>query len=1015
MIGEMKHLLSRILKFKTKTQDDNTDLFVNVTFDCIDKPNECAKVSAATNLNKTKKHEYSREFVDSKCPHFNIAVILIVLLLAVVFVVVPLVYLLHCFDLLYTRWTTNEFTVFADHNRDSSHEQIHKHGIYVGKYRPENPAKETRSKSPILPRQRCTVVPDLEKFDCYPENGASENLCLKRGCCWYKEQTNTMKDTSSLGVPFCYYPKNYGGYQYLNISTASSGIIAFLERTFVSPYPNDASIIKLEVKYEQQQRLRIKVTDPNNVRFEPPYPEVPIVDHEKWPGSADYSVNIDKTKLGFQIIRKSDGLLIFDAMDVGGLVFADQFLQLSARLPSHRVYGLGEHTSPLQLSTNWTRFTMMNHDQIPSEDTNLYGSHPFYLVMEDSGKSHGVFLLNSNAMDVILQPTPAITFRTIGGVLDFFFFLGPSPADVVRQYTDVIGKPFMPPFWGLGFHLCRYGYKTINRTIEVWNRTRNAGIPLDVQWNDLDYMQHANDFTLNTTTFGGLPEFVQHLHKLGMHYIPLIDAGVSAGEERGSYPPYDEGLKLGIFVKNSSGLPVVGKVWNSVSTVWPDFTHPRTVVYWLDQLTAMHNLFPFDGAWIDMNEPSNFLSGTARGCDNTSLDYPPYTPGVLGGELFYRTLCMSHDQYAGKHYDVHNLYGFTNAIVTSFVLSQIRGKRPFVISRSTFSGHGHYAGHWSGDVVSSWSDMKKSIPQLLNFNMFGVPLMGADICGFNQNTTAPLCQRWMELGAFYPFARNHNTDDGIEQDPVALGPEVVAASRKALLTRYSLLPYLYTLFWEAHVKGNTVARPLFFEFSEDKITYDIDYEFLWGSSLLIVPVLEEAKTMVTAYLPRALWYDFYSSELLSRGGQNITLDAPLDTIPLLVRGGGIIPMQEPAMTTTDTRKNKFRLLAAVDETNSATGLLYWDDGDSLNSYEDHSYNLLSFTLANSTLVGAPMYWGYNTELVLGDLTVLGIDEQVWSVHVNNASAEFLYNSISKSLFIGNLSLSLNQLFTIEWQ
>nr|CAD7395425.1 unnamed protein product [Timema cristinae] len=270
--------------------------------------------------------------------------------------------------------------------------------------------------------------------------------------------------------------------------------------------------------------------------------------------------------------------------------------------------------------------------------------------MEKSGNSHGVFLLNSNAMDVILQPTPAITFRTIGGILDLYFFLGPTPSDVVTQYTDVIGKPFMPPFWGLGFHLCRYGYKTLTETKEVWNRTRAAGIPLDVQWNDLDYMAHSSDFTYNQTTYAGLPQFVNLLHQVGMHYIPLIDPGISAAEPAGTYPPYDEGLKLGIFVKNSSGQPFIGKVWNPVDTVWPDFTHPKTVDYWLDQLKSMHDKFQFDGAWIDMNEPSNFWSGSTRGCENNSLDYPPYTPGVLGGKLFFRTLCMNSEQHAGKHY-----------------------------------------------------------------------------------------------------------------------------------------------------------------------------------------------------------------------------------------------------------------------------------------------------------------------------------------------------------------------------
>ena len=163
-------------------------------------------------------------------------------------------------------------------------------------------------------------------------------------------------------------------------------------------------------------------------------------------------------------------------------------------------------------------------------------------------------------------------------------------------------------------------------------------------------------------------------------------------------------------------------------------------------------------------------------------------------------------------------------------------------------------------------------------------MVGADICGFNGNTTAALCQRWMELGAFYPFARNHNTDDAIDQDPVALGPAVVEASRKALTARYRLLPFLYTLFWHAHVEGTPVARPLFMEFPLDRQTLSIDTQFLWGSALMIVPVLTEATDKVEAYLPGGLWYDFYDLQLASKGNRWTVLAAPLDTIPLLLRG-----------------------------------------------------------------------------------------------------------------------------------
>lgn len=392
-----------------------------------------------------------------------------------------------------------------------------------------------------------------------------------------------------------------------------------------------------------------------------------------------------------------------------------------------------------------------------------------------------------------------------------YFLLGPTPADVVRQYTSTVGKPALPPLWGLGFHLCRFGYRTLNRTKYIMQRNLDAGIPLDVQWNDLDYMSHSNDFTYNKTTFAGLPEFVKNLHKRGMHFIPIIDPGISGSERPGSYFPYDKGIEMNVFVMNASSKPFIGKVWNDGTTVWPDFTNPKTIDYWTLMFHTMHDMFAFDGAWIDMNEPSNFLSGSTSGCPPGPLEKPPYVPGVNGGQLNYKTMCMSAIQYAGKHYDVHNLFGISEAVMTNFALAEVRGKRPFIISRSTFLGHGHYAGHWTGDVASSWEELKLSIPQILTFSILGIPLVGADICGFNGNTTAALCQRWMQLGAFYPFSRNHNTDDAFDQDPAAFGQDVATSSRDALLIRYSLLPYLYTLFWKAHVDGDTVARPLFFE------------------------------------------------------------------------------------------------------------------------------------------------------------------------------------------------------------
>ncbi|RWS18798.1 hypothetical protein B4U80_00144, partial [Leptotrombidium deliense] len=238
-----------------------------------------------------------------------------------------------------------------------------------------------------------------------------------------------------------------------------------------------------------------------------------------------------------------------------------------------------------------------------------------------------------------------------------------------------------------------------------------------------------------------------------------------------------------------TGQVLIGRVWNkSGKTVFPDFTNPNATEYWFRQLQRLHSQVAFDGAWIDMNEISNFVDGSLYGCPKNELENPPYVPG--NQKLQNDSLCMSAKHYAGVQYNIHNLYSTYETKVTNEALKKLRNnKRPFIISRSTFSGQGHFGGHWSGDIFSNFVDMRYSIPFILNFNMFGTPLVGADMCGFAGNTTVELCARWMTLGAFYPFARNHNDYDTIDQDPVSLGPTVVNASINALQIRYMLLPY----------------------------------------------------------------------------------------------------------------------------------------------------------------------------------------------------------------------------------
>ncbi|NWW54633.1 LYAG glucosidase, partial [Pedionomus torquatus] len=654
-----------------------------------------------------------------------------------------------------------------------------------------------------------------------------------------------------------------------------------------------------------------------------------------------YELRVNQEPFGLVVSRQRGGKVLLNTT-VAPLFFADQFLQISTSLPSRFISGLGEHLTPLVLDTAWTRVTLWNRDMAPVPQVNLYGSHPFYLVMEDDGLSHGVFLLNSNAMDVLLQPSPALTWRTTGGILDFYIFLGPDPKSVVRQYLDVVGFPFMPPYWGLGFHLCRWGYSSTDITRQVVDNMTAARFPLDVQWNDLDYADAKRDFTFNKKSFKDYPEMVQEFHRRGLRYIMIVDPGISSSGPPGTYKPYDEGLKRGVFIRNATGQPLIGKVWPG-PTAFPDFTNPETHEWWHDMVKDFHAQVPFDGMWIDMNEPSNFVEGSQDGCPNNNLEQPFYVPGVFGGRLQAGTICASSQQYLSSHYNLHSLYGLTEAIATHEQWGT--GAKSTHASSSLSLCLSHSWGLLSGLCAPPpWSShaLCARSAEVLLFNLFGVPLVGADICGFAGDTSEELCVRWTQLGAFYPFMRNHNDHGTRPQEPFAFSPAAQAAMRNALHLRYSLLPFLYTLFHRAHSAGETVARPLFLEFPKDPNTWAVDRQLLWGGGLLVTPVLEAGKTKVSGYFPAGTWYSLAGDSTIHSKGQWILLPAPLDTINVHVRAGHILPLQEPAFSTTESRKKGMALIVALTPDGFARGELFWDDGESWQTFEKGDYSEILF-------------------------------------------------------------------------
>ncbi|XP_013408342.1 maltase-glucoamylase, intestinal-like isoform X2 [Lingula anatina] len=851
-----------------------------------------------------------------------------------------------------------------------------------------------------------------ERVDCFPDlkGTLDPRQCVARGCRY--------RPTGTSGAPWCFFPREKG-YAVVKDEQTTKGRRLTLKRdTTLTLFAKEIADVIVDIEFQTNGRVRVKLTDANDPsRFEVP---LNITSPNAKAPNPIYDVQISTSPVfTFKVVRKDTGVAVFDT-SIGGLLLEDQFLQIATKLPSSNVYGFGMHQHySYKHNMNWQTWGMFTRDQPPMDGgANLYGVHPFYMGLEDNGKAHGVLFLNSNAQDVTLSPAPALTYRTIGGVLDLYFFLGPTPENVVQQYTEAIGRPFMPPYWSLGFSLGNYGYDNIQNMKNVVSKMKEKDIPHDYQFGDIDYMDRALDFTYSTTTYPGLPDYVKQLKNDGTKFIIILDPAIA--KDIPNYRPYDLGMKKDIWVKDSNGLwNVEGKVWPPTNVFYPDFTKPETTDWWVTLCKEFKNVIDYDGLWIDMNEPANFVWGDVDGCASNNINNPPYFPKIWGPVLQYKTLCPDHKHHIGLHYDVHSLYGWSQAPVTFKAAREATGKRSIVLSRSTFPGAGKFAATWLGDNWSYWTNLRYSIIGMLEFNIFGMPFVGADICGFIRDSNYELCMRWQQVGAFYPFSRNHNLGyENRPQDPTAWGDDFARNARDTLRTRYTLLPYLYTLFHEAHTRGDTVIRALFHEFPSDGATHGIDRQFLWGSSFLVSPVLDQGATSVNAYFPNARWYSYYDGAEVGTRGDWKTLDAQIWAITLHVRGGYILPTQEPARTTMASRKNPLGLIAALDDNEQASGSLFWDDGESIDTYENGNYHLATFNVTSDTLTISVVHGGFPSmnQLKLNTVRVFGMKStSISSVTQNgNQHSDYVFNQASKELKITNLQLDASQGHTITW-
>ncbi|CAM4768266.1 unnamed protein product [Rotaria magnacalcarata] len=878
------------------------------------------------------------------------------------------------------------------------------------------------------------------RVDCFPDKGATSNGCIARGCVW--------QISSEPSFPACFVPKEKGGYgQNDSAVQLTDAVIRYsLSRLSTKPifnranenshldsnktisnvkqlvttrsaafsmYDEDIEHLNVQVSVSGTDMIRLTILDADKQRYEVP---VPIRWQASSPPSsvkAKLKYEMTQTKngqIGFRVKRTDTQSIIFDTSYFAeGFIYEEKFIQFITTIPSRNVYGFGEntHSTFQHILKGSSRYGIFARDQPPQgTNENLYGTHPFYFVIEEDGQTFGVLIFNSNAQDYKLDEfedaQAMLTYRTLGGILDIMFFAGPRPEDVIRQYQTVIGTPYMPPYWSLGFQLCRYGYNTLENMRAAMQRTLDGDIPIDVLYGDIDYFRNQLDFTWDPIRFKGLPEYIDWLHTQGMKFITILDPAIDSQEP--NYDVFIEGQKADVWIKwpenkniqfnETNNRNMVGYVWPIGKAVFPDYFYPPAKDWWKNQILNYYAKLKFDGLWIDMNEPANFDTNQEKPWNwphstpwnlhcplNEPLESPRYKTAIFGDYLSDKTLCMIGEHSDGrgkiyKNYDVHNLYGWSETVATLPAARATENKRSIVISRSTFPTSGSYAGHWLGDNTAAWSHLKYNIIGMLEFNLFGIPYVGADICGFEGDTTEEMCQRWMQLGAFNPFFRNHNGLRYADQDPGNFPPNIVDSNRHAVVTRYTLIPYLYTLFHRVHISGGTVVRSMAHEFPTDSSSWSLDEQFLWGSHLLIAPVIYEGHTTKNVYLPATeRWFNYYTgAEIATRG--SIVVSAPRNYLPLYLRGGSIIPHQQSAMNTVLSRKKPFYLYVALDDRQKAEGDLFWDDGESINTYETSHYNYFIFNYDSQRLTIEPWTYKYpDMNNKLEEISIFGVTKQ----------------------------------------
>ena len=593
----------------------------------------------------------------------------------------------------------------------------------------------------------------------------------------------------------------------------------------------------------------------------------------------DYYI-ITTSKLICHVYKENLGVVIYDAKD-GTLLSQDEAGFHWEELYEHggnvvkmskvshdgeSYYGLGDKPSNLNLKGRRYENWVTDSYAYTKESDPIYKAIPFYTGIHHK-KAYGIFFDNTfkSFFDFAHERRNVTSFWAQGGEMNYYFIYGPKMEDVVANYTDLTGKPHqMPPLWTLGFHQCKWSYYPEAKVREITSKFRELQIPCDAIYLDIDYMEGFRCFTWNKDYFPDPKGMVQDLKDQGFKTVAIIDPGIKIDED---YSVFKEGLENDYFCKRADGPYMKGKVWPG-ECYFPDFTKRKVREWWSDLFKELIEDIGIKGVWNDMNEPA-------------VMEVPNKT--------FPNDVRHDYDGNPCSHRKAHNIYGMQMARATYHGLKKFSyPKRPFVITRAAYSGTQRYTSTWTGDNVATWEHLSIANIQAQRMAMSGYSFVGSDIGGFAEQPQGELFARWIQLGVFHPFCRVHSSGDHGDQEPWSFDPEVTDIVRKFIEIRYQLLPYLYTAFWDYIKDGIPLLKSLVLFDQDDVHTHYRTDEFIYGDKILVCPVIEANARGRRMYFPKGKWYNFWNNEIVE-GGKETWVDADIDSMPIYVKEGAIIP------------------------------------------------------------------------------------------------------------------------------